>query len=283
MWSVGIYTGDSPFRLAPATEVRSPVLSCKDVIDVDAGFVADPFMLRHRGRWYMYVEVKNRPDRKGEIGLATSPTGLDWTYRGIVLSEEFHLSYPYVFTWRGAIYMIPETLGLGGVHLYKAVSFPDHWSRTAILLEGSFADPSIFRCKGKWWMFVCGRPYQHDFLRIFFADELTGPWTEHPRSPIVDGNRRIARPAGRVVIWGKKVIRYAQDCYPTYGSRVRAFEITELATDSYREQESRHSPILIGSGEGWNKTGMHHVDPHQLSAGRWIACVDGFNVGWARR
>ena len=32
------------------------------------------------------------------------------------------------------------------------------------------------------------------------------------------------------------------------------------------------------TGEGWNKDRMHHVDPHQLEDGSWIACVDG----WAK-
>lgn len=275
MWSIGIYSGDSPFRLMPAAEAANPVLCRRHIFDVDASYIADPFMIRRQSRWYMFFEIKNHRDRKGVIGLATSDTGVAWTYRGVVLDGACHLSYPHVFIWRGDVYMVPETLGLDGVHLYRAERFPDRWSRAGELLSGSFADPSIFRFDGRWWLFACPRPFDHDALRLFFADRLHGPWTEHPRSPVVAGDRRAARPAGRVVVWGQRVIRFAQDCYPTYGRGVRAFEMTALDPRDYREREHHHSPILEASGEGWNQTGMHHVDLHQLAAGRWLACVDG--------
>lgn len=116
---------------------------------------------------------------------------------------------------------------------------------------------------------------RNDTLRLFFADDLMGLWQEHPKSPLIEGNGHIARPAGRVLAHDEMIIRYAQDCDPVYGNQVRAFEITELTTTSYREQEVKDNPVLTGSGSGWNESGMHHIDPH-LEEGRWIACVDGW-------
>jgi hypothetical protein len=78
-----------------------------------------------------------------------------------------------------------------------------------------------------------------------------------------------------------QIIRFAQDCIPTYGTQVRAFEISELTTKSYHEEENCHSPILTASGSGWNHMGMHHIDPHLISDGRWVACVDGLSSEWA--
>ena len=43
MWSIGIYTGDSPFQLRAPANKPNPVLSQTDVTDVSAEFVADPF------------------------------------------------------------------------------------------------------------------------------------------------------------------------------------------------------------------------------------------------
>jgi hypothetical protein len=72
------------------------------------------------------------------------------------------------------------------------------------------------------------------------------------------------------------IIRYTQDCCPEYGTRVRAFQITELTTTSYHE-EAIDLPSVIQAGETrWNESGMHHVDPHLTSTQEWIACVDGF-------
>ena len=275
LWSVGIYVGESPFKLLPAAHVQNPVLTSQDVTDTAAAFVADPFMLRGDDCWYMFFEVFNHQTYRGEIGLATSKDGWVWKYQQIVLKEPFHLSYPYVFAWQGEYYMVPETLELKAVQLYKAVTFPNKWSPAGRLVEGEFADPSIFRFENRWWLFACSTPHEHDSLRLYFADQLTGHWIEHPRSPIVEGNDRIARPAGRVLVLDDKVIRYAQNCFPIYGAQVRAFEISELTPTTYHERECDLSPIIGATGSGWNAIGMHHIDPHQLSDGSWIACVDG--------
>lgn len=273
MWSIGIYTGHSPFHLQPND--INPVLTCADVTDVPAEFVADPFMVQHAGQWYMFFEVLNSETRRGEIGLATSDDAFSWTYRQIVLSEAFHLSYPYVFEWRGEYYMIPETLGASAVCLYKAEDFPTRWSRQWKLIDGAHADPSLLYFDDLWWLFVCSAPYGHDVLRLYFARDLDGPWKEHPRSPIVRGDKCRARPAGRVLQVGRRVIRFAQDCVPVYGTRVRAFEILELTRDRYVEVEHERSPILSSTNRGWNACGMHHLDAHLQPDGQWIACVDG--------
>lgn len=277
MWSIGIYVGESPFHLRSPPNNNNPVLTAQNVSDVPAEFVADPFMLRSADVWYMFFEVMNGQTKKGEIGLATSDNGLDWKYRQIVLAEPFHLSYPYTFEWNNAFYMIPETLQAEAVCLYKADDFPTRWSRVGSLINGAYADPSIFRFDDKWWLFACSAPYQHDVLRLYFAEDLMGLWTEHPESPIVEGDLQNARPGGRPLELNNKIIRFAQDCIPIYGSRVRAFEIFELTTGIYLEKENKHSPVLAASGNGWNGLGMHHIDPHQIAEGNWIACVDGFS------
>lgn len=277
IWSIGIYVGDSPFHLAEPADTKCPVLTRESVSDVSAEFVADPFMVNRAGVWNMFFEVMNQATHKGEIGLATSDNGLDWTYQQIVIKEPFHLSYPYVFEWQDDYYMVPETLDAGGVYLYKADNFPSRWSRVEQLIAGRLADPSIFHFDNRWWMFACSTPYQHDTLRLYFAEQLGGPWQEHPASPIIKDNKSHARPAGRMLAWDDKLVRFAQDCVPRYGSLVRAFEISSLTSDRYAESESHHSPVLTASGSGWNALGMHHLDAQLTAKGQWIACVDGFS------
>ncbi|MBC7911253.1 MAG: hypothetical protein H7Y30_12175 [Pyrinomonadaceae bacterium] len=277
MWSIGIRAGESPFHLVTPQGIVNPVLTCESVSDVPARFVADPFMVRRDGVWHMFFEVLNEQTNKGEIGLATSDNGLKWKYRQIILTEPFHLSYPCVFEWNEAFYMIPETLKAEAVRLYKADDFPVRWSPVGQLIKAGYADPSIFRFDERWWMFVCSTPYLHDTLRLYFAEDLCGPWAEHPASPIVQGDKRRARPGGRVLVHEDKIIRFAQDCHPRYGAQLRAFEISELTINSYVETEHRDSPVLRASGNGWNGLGMHHLDAHLLPDGRWLACVDGFS------
>jgi hypothetical protein len=273
MWTIGIYTGTSPYALSPDPQIRNPVLTHADVTDISAAFVADPFMLEN----HLFFEVLRADQPRGEIGLASTTNGHEWKYEQIVLREDFHLSYPYIFHWENAYYMIPETLGANAVCLYRADEFPLRWSLAARLIEGQHADPSIVRFKDLWWLFACSTPYRHDTLRLYFSEELTGPWREHPRSPIINHDPCRARPAGRVLIVKDKLIRFAQDCGARYGARVRAFDILELTTSSYTEVENSASPVLQPTGSGWNACRMHHVDAQPQPDGSWLACVDGFN------
>jgi hypothetical protein len=274
-WSIGFYAGGSPLALEPAAGVVNPVLTKRDVADADASFVADPFMLQVDGDWFMFFEVMNRQSRRGEIGCALGREG-KWTYRSIVLQEAFHLSYPCVFAWQGDLYMVPETLGPGAVRLYRAASFPDRWIHVADLVEGAFADPSLVYYRERWWLFACATPRTCDALRLFSANDLLGPWTEHPISPIVEGDPRRARPAGRPLVIGDRVLRFAQDCFPAYGTAIRAFTTLELTEAVYREIPANEGRTVLQAGEGWNSFGMHHVDAHSTPEGRWIACVDGW-------
>lgn len=277
-WSIGIYTGGSPVELGPAEGVVNPVLAAAQVSDVPADFVADPFMLRVGQRQYMFFEVWNRQTGKGEIGLAMSDDLKSWTYQRIVLAEPFHLSYPHVFDWEGEYYMVPESCAVNSIRLYKATRFPVEWAFVRTLLDGrDYVDSSVFHANGRWWLLAGtgALPYRADTLHLFHAESLLGRWRQHPKSPVVRSNVHVGRLAGRVLVQGDRIIRYAQDCDGGYGLRVRALEITELTTRRYREREFTQSPILEPSGAGWNASGMHHVDLIHHDADRWIACVDG--------
>jgi hypothetical protein len=113
-------------------------LARNHVSDVRALFVADPFMIRVRGLWHMFMEVMNAEAHRGEIGVAVSEDATAWRYQGIVLREPFHLSYPYVFEWMGEHYLIPESYQAKGVRLYRARRFPGDWSFVQTLVEGEY-------------------------------------------------------------------------------------------------------------------------------------------------
>lgn len=274
-WSIGIYTSDSPFTLAPSQTIQNPIMTARQVTDIPAKFVADPFMVKKDSRWYMFFEVLNTETGSGKIGLATSNDGLSWSYEKIVLDETIHLSYPYVFEWHDKFYMIPESRQANSIRLYQAIDFPTHWTFTETLLIGNYADPSIFRYDDKWWLFAETNPSGNDTLCLYYADELTGPWFEHPKNPIIKGDASIARPGGRVLVLDNLIYRFAQDDRLIYGAQLWAFKITELTTRSYQEKRVGKLPLLKASGTGWNGKGMHHIDLHQVNQNRWIACVDG--------
>lgn len=273
VWSVAIYRGASPLTLSPFQP--GSVITTDDVTDVDAELVADPFMLCIDGTWHLYFEILIKDARRGVIGRATSANGIDWTYAGVVLRERFHLSYPMVFEANGSIYLMPESAQDRSVRLYRADHPEGPFEAVATLLKGSWVDSTLFRHEQKWWLFTCPTPVRNDTLELFIADKLHGPYHRHPVSPIVRADPRIARPAGRIHLFGGRPIRYAQDCSRRYGESVRALTILTLSSTDYREVECPTSPVLRPAGRGWNSTGMHHLDAHPLRDGSWLACVDG--------
>ena len=276
-FSIAIFAGKSPFDLQPAPLASNPVLTPMDITEAPVGTVADPFMLNVRGAWYMFFEMTNKFHSKGEIALATSQDALQWNFEQVVLSEPFHMSYPYVFEWQSDFYMVPETGRDKSVRLYRADHFPLDWTCVATLLEGSrFSDSSVFHFDDLWWLFTdAGANAKSPMLRLYFTANLFGPWTEHPKSPLAGGDPRISRPGGRVVIIDGTPYRFTQNVYPVYGTEVRAFEIYELSTTTYSERQVGDRPIIGPGTEAWNRHGMHHIDPHPLEDGSWLACVDG--------
>ena len=274
---IGIFSGPTLSGLRPVPGIEMPVLAAQHVTDVPAEFVADPFMIQANDAWYMFFEVMNASRNMGEIGMAISRDSLKWDYQRIVLSEPFHLSYPYVFQVDGEYFMIPESFEAGAIRLYRADPFPLKWSYAATLLKGSWVDSSIFSFDGRWWMFSNPVAPDNQVLELFCADAITVPWQRHPMSPLISGNKHIARGGGRVIVQNSRPMRFTQDCSPYYGTAVRAFEVSVLTTSSYEERELELSPILAAGEEMWHRLGMHHIDPHFVN-GQWLACVDGWRI-----
>jgi hypothetical protein len=279
VWSIGLYHGADPLTLrpmGPGDGVVNPVLTASHVTDIDCGFVADPVHVTVDGVHHLFFEVWNRSRHCGEIALAVSRDALTWTYREVVLREPFHLSYPCVFRHDDVFYMIPETRAAQGIRLYRAEAFPHRWTLAGELLKGDFADATPIHHDGLWWIFA---QRGLDELRLLWSKHLTAGWQDHVASPIVAGNRRLSRPAGPLVVLDDRILRFAQDAWPHYGSRVRAVGIRDWSADAYAEEEVIESPILQASGEGWNAQGMHHVDFIRRGDADWLAVVDGYTLG----
>jgi hypothetical protein len=272
-WTIGIYEGADPFHLSESTHLENPVLSARDVSDVDASFIADPFMVENQGSYYMFFEVLNLNTNTGDIGLAVSEDGMQWSYEKIVLDEEFHLSYPGIYAWEGQYYMIPESSDDKSVRLYRAVSFPYEWEYMGNLLSDDlYYDPTAFFHDNRWWMFTS--TVGNGVLNLYYSDSLFSGWKPHPLNPLIEDNPDVARPSGHVFEYENRLYRVAQDDNPAYGIQVYAAEITELSIDSYQEVVDTLNTVVTFTGKGWNAVGMHHVDLHQMD-NKWIAVTDG--------
>ena len=269
---------NGPFVLFPEPSADNPVLTAEDITDVNAEFVADPFIMKDGGSWYMFMEILDIDTDKGVIGVATSENGIQWSYDQVVLSENIHLSFPQVLEYDGDRYMIPETGKASEVRLYQANNFPYDWVHVATLLKGKpFVDPTVFHYNNKWWMFVSESTSSPNYgnCYLYYSDDLFTGWVEHPMSPIISNDLSKSRSAGRSFVFDtNRVIRLSMKNDIRYGQRIRAFEVDTLNETNYSEHEIAESPLLGESGNGWNASGMHQLDPWWVGD-KWICAVDG--------
>jgi hypothetical protein len=215
----------SPFRFHP-------------IVPPADRFWADPFPVRSDGRDFVLFEELPFATQRGRISI------LEIGHDGKVgdpmpvLERDYHLSYPFTFSWRGEHFLLPESADVSRIEVYRAVRFPFEWTLETITLEGhSLTDCTIVEHNDRWWMFanaaVPGASFW-DELYLYHAPSPLGPWTPHRRNPVVS-DVRTARPAGSLFARGRTLYRPSQDCSRGYGGAMNIQIVTRMDERDYEE------------------------------------------------
>ncbi|MPV36583.1 glucosamine inositolphosphorylceramide transferase family protein [Georgenia subflava] len=245
-----------------------PPSGWRELADDGLHFYADPFPIVVDGRTYLFVEDFDHRLGRGVVSVvelgADGPAGVPRP----VLEHRTHLSYPFVLEDDGALWMIPETSGAGTLELYRATGFPAGWALEEVLLEGmEVSDATPFRHAGRWWLSATVRHggSWSDALHLWWADRLQGPWTPHPRNPVLI-DIAAARPAGRVVHRDGRLVRPVQDGRQGYGAALALAEITRLDETGFAQRVVAN----LRPGPGWPGSRLHTLN----RAGR-LEVIDG--------
>ncbi len=160
-----------------------------------------------------------------------------------------HHSYPAMVEEAGQWYCVPEIAQWSGPVAYRIVG--DSLEPAATLqIEGSprLTDPTFLRHDSKLYLLGNVASEGSNVLRLWSADGLFAPFTEHPSSP-VRISPRGGRMGGNIIADGKRLVRVGQDFTRDYGDGLILFEIDELTPETYREHEAgqfrftdRHGP-----------------------------------------
>jgi hypothetical protein len=229
--------------------------------------LADPFLFAAEDALYLFVEAQRR-GRPGTIEAYRLRDLAVLERLGTVIEEAHHLSYPFVFEEGGVRYMIPETSAAGEVALYVFEEFPLRVRRLRTLLAGAFADGSLLKAGGIWYLFATSERG----LELFTADDLLqGRFEPHELSPLTD-DPRLRRCGGAPFERDGRRYRFAQDCSRRYGGNLGLLEIEAITRDEYRERPVRGA--LFDGRWPWNRLGGHHMSFAPF-AGRTFVAVDG--------
>jgi hypothetical protein len=235
---------------------------------------ADPFLLKRDGTHYVFFEDIDHRIARGSIACAPVDAFGLTVKPEIVLSRDFHFSYPFVFESDGQVYLLPETSGNRNLELYGAVDFPLRWERAAVLMtDVHVADATLIQHGSRYWLFAAveSARQRHDWeaLHLFSSDSLFGPWRPHRMNPVV---LRLsgARPAGRPFSDRGQLIRPGQDCTRRYGQGVVLNRVDVLNDEDYREQEiGRISSSWIPGNRGTHH--LDHDDELEVIDGRFLS------------
>ena len=200
---------------------------------------ADPFPLRASGTDYVVFEDYSYATGRGVISALEMGPGGPVGSSQVVLNPDYHLSYPFVFTWRGEQFMIPESADVSRVELYRAVRAPFEWTLEAVIIEGEpLADCTLAQIGDRWWMFANTAAPGASFwdeLHLFHAPSPLGPWTPHRLNPVIS-DVRTARPAGALFRRDDAWYRPSQDSSGGYGWAANINRIVRLDLHDYREE-----------------------------------------------
>jgi hypothetical protein len=228
---------------------------------------ADPFLFTHADRLYLFFEVQT-DFGKGEIWAESMGANGVWESHGLILAEEFHVSYPNVFSdSSGSIYMLPETAASGSVLLYTADEFPFKWRRVATLLDTPLSDPTILFTEDGMLLLGTNR---RDELKIHALSNLDGPASM--KSIMVTNDKAISRSAGAPFVANGKLYRPAQNCSNFYGENINLLEVETLGATDYSERLVTSD--IYPRRPKWMKLGYHHLSIAKFGDDYFLA-VDG--------
>ena len=226
------YIEKNSIKLSKAKVIKTPPFH----------FYADPFVWSRDNKDICFLEDFDY--KSGVACISAVELFKDSSYKllGEVLKEPFHLSFPYLFEYKGELFMVPESSGSKSIRVYRCVDFPLKWEFEKELIKDiNTADTMIFEKDGKWWlltnMATKGNFDQSAQLFVFYSDDpLSSNWTPHPKNPVVFDSS-CGRNGG-IYFEKDRIFRVRQrQKYSTYGAEFSIAKITKLDEQEYEEIE----------------------------------------------
>jgi len=200
-------------------------------------FCADPFLVQGKnGELGILFEEFPYKDDYGKISLMKINKDLKFKNSKIILDTNSHLSYPFVFSENGKMYIFPESAQTGKLSCYEYS--PENETITFVkdIINEPLRDSTILKHKDKYWIFGIIPVDESDYeLNVYYSDKLLGPYTGHKNNPIrsgLDGTR----PAGNFLLVDGEIYRPTQNCKNKYGESITINKIKELNEHSVEEE-----------------------------------------------
>jgi hypothetical protein len=259
IWSIGYGTNKHFPEAINVEKGKLYSINTLQKIIPNSEFLADPFFCKEGDRYFIFFELKKYSQNHASIAILESKDGKNYQYKGIVLKENFHLSYPQVFKFKNNFYMLPETQGAKNVILYKAKKFPYEWERCDTLLKNiKLKDPSIFVSDS---LNIMVGTDEKLTMVMYHSDSLFGTWKKHPRHTVIMGVE--SRAGGRFIPYKDGLLLPIQNGSEGYGTALSLYKFNFKNRDYSIRREKEYYLQAQKNIKEFNG-GMHHLDLQKI-------------------
>lgn len=231
-------------------------------------FIADPFFIKKDSIFYIFFEHQ-KTKSGADVGLLKSNDGFNYSYEGTVLDEDFHLSYPQIFEYKGSYFMIPESQASNHVLLYKSFNFPNNWKIVDTLIANTkLKDPTIYLSDS---LNIIVGSDNNMRMYMYYSDSLNGNWRPHEDFIVMRGTE--SRPGGRFIPYQGGLVLPVQNSTHGYGYGISLYKF-KFKNLKYRYEKISHLYLKRNNKIKEFNSGMHHIDI-QFIEDKFYAVYDG--------
>ena len=183
-------------------------------------WAADPFLFEYKNETYLFAELYDYVLRRGIVGYCKYQNGKFSCWKPII-TEDTHLSYPFIFSKDDDIYIMPESGAAKTLCIYKAINFPNQWVKEKTIRKGKIlGDTTLLEVQdyNLAISYDISDPDKYHLLLLNFDDNYD--------TEIQTSDWKKCRPAGKFFCYHGKRFRPAQDCEEEYGKALVFYECT---------------------------------------------------------
>lgn len=207
---------------------------------------ADPIPYVMNGKRYIFMEVYDRFLNKGFIGVSEVDDKGTTIGRPVkIIEEPFHMSFPYIFEYKGNVYMVPETHQAKQIRIYKMGKNVYDWELFyAYDTEEELSDTIVLVKNEVVWLLNTDKDKSNPYrtrMHLFKINNLLdkSELIEIPLTRSQGSNEDYFynnRNGGRILKEGNKIYRVIQESeYLWYGKDTIIREIAECGDNGYAE------------------------------------------------
>ena len=246
--------------------VKSDVAAAESVIILKSSSfnLADPFAFESesdgKGIFFEFWE----PEKLGQIAWIPLGVSTDLMRPEIVLTEDFHLSFPFVFHFEGRLLMLPQTDTEKTLIFYENFGSPLKWKEfKRIQVPENLVDCICFFHNGFWWLIGSGKDLDiagrsNRLLAYYSPNLFSEDLKPHSKNPLVWSDFH-GRNGGFIFKNESELFRVSQSRGTnSYGYSYSKHKLVSISPTQFEENLSLNGEIeIVFSSHHFSKLSPH--------------------------